>query len=58
MAGLELKQAQYTMTAEQLAEVVKLTIKECRDSWHWNEGVDLPVLGIRIDRLLEPADET
>jgi hypothetical protein len=44
------------MTAEQLAEVVKLVIKECRDSWHWNEGVDLPVLGIRIDRLFESVE--
>jgi hypothetical protein len=52
MAGLELQHEQYTLTREQLAAVVKLTIDECRSSWHYDEGVDMPVLGIRIDRLL------
>lgn len=50
--GLELGQEQYTITADQLAAIVRLTIEECRSSWHWGEGVDLPVLGLRIDRLL------
>ena len=57
MGHLELNQDQYFLTAEQLEAIVKLTVDECSFSWSWGEGIDLPVLGIRIDQLVLNSKE-
>lgn len=40
----------YLISREQLKQIVKLTIEEAHSSWSWDEGMDIPVLWLRIDR--------
>lgn len=54
---LEFKKDSYSLTADQLVTVVNLIIDDCRSSWSYGEGVDLPVLGLRIDRLIEGTED-
>lgn len=38
--------------AETLDEIIKLAAEAARDANHWGEGLDIPVLRLKIDRLL------
>lgn len=40
----------FTLTRDKIRDIVNLAIEEARDAWHWGEGMDLPVLWLRIDR--------
>lgn len=48
----------YSLTHEQIKKIVQLTINEARSSWNYGEGMDMPVLWIRINRDVLGITET
>lgn len=44
--------SEFTVTGEVIDQIIKLTIDEAQSSWGWGESMDIPVLWLRVEKLL------
>lgn len=40
------------ITLSDIDKIVKTVIDEVKDAWNWGEGIDMPVLWLRVDKVL------